>query len=68
MQDAGRILLVFGILLALIGGALMVFGRFSLPGDLTIRAGAVTVYIPIAASIILSILLTIAVNLFFRQR
>ncbi len=68
MQDAGRILLIFGILLALIGGGLMLFGRFSLPGDLTIRAGAVTFYIPIAASIILSILLTIAVNLFFRQR
>jgi DUF2905 family protein len=68
MQDAGRILLVFGALIALIGGALMLFGRFQLPGDLTFRSGGVTIYLPIATSIILSIVLTIAVNLFFRHR
>jgi len=68
MQDAGRILLVFGVLIALIGGALMLFGRFQLPGDLTFRSGGVTVYVPIATSIILSIVLTVALNLFFRHR
>ena len=68
MADAGRILLIFGVLLALIGGALMLFGRLQLPGDLTIRAGSATVYIPIATSVILSILLTIALNVLFRQR
>ncbi len=68
MQDAGRLLLVFGVLLALIGGAIMLFGRFHLPGDFTFRSGGVTLYIPIATSIILSILLTIALNLLFRQR
>jgi hypothetical protein len=68
MQDAGRILLVFGALIALIGGALMLFGRFQLPGDLTFRSGGVTIYLPIATSIILSIVLTIALNLFFRHR
>lgn len=68
MQDAGRLLLVFGVLIALIGGALMLFGRFQLPGDFTFRSGGVTVYVPIAASIILSIVLTVVLNLFFRQR
>jgi len=68
MQDAGRILLVVGVMLALVGGALMLFGRFQLPGDLTFRSGGVTVYVPIAASIILSIVLTVALNLFFRHR
>ena len=68
MQDAGRLLLTFGVLLALIGGALMLFGRFHLPGDLTLRAGGMTVYIPLATSIILSILLTVALNLLFRHR
>jgi hypothetical protein len=68
MQDAGRILLIFGVLLAVIGGAMMLFGRFQLPGDLTLRSGGFTLYIPIATSIILSILLTIALNLFFRHR
>jgi hypothetical protein len=68
MSDAGRIILVFGVLLVLVGGALMLFGRFHLPGDLTFRSGGTTIYIPIATSIVLSLLLTLALNLFFRQR
>jgi hypothetical protein len=68
VQDVGRLLLVFGVLLVLIGGALMLFGRFHLPGDLTLRSGNVTVYIPIATSVILSIVLTVVLNLVFRQR
>ena len=68
MQDVGRMLLVFAVLIALIGGALMLFGRFQLPGDFTFRSGGVTVYVPIATSIILSIVLTVALNLLFRQR
>ena len=68
MQDVGRLLLVFGVLLVVIGGALVLFGRFHLPGDLTFRSGNVTVYVPIATSIILSIVLTVVLNLVFRQR
>jgi hypothetical protein len=68
MAEAGRLVLVFGVLLVVIGGALMLFGRFHLPGDLTLRTGNVTVYIPIATSIILSIVLTVVLNLVLRQR
>lgn len=68
MSDLGRILLVVGVVIAIAGGALMLFGRLQLPGDVTIRSGNLTIYIPIAASVILSILLTIALNLLFRQR
>jgi len=68
MQDVGRLLLVFGVLLAVIGGGLMLFGRVNLPGDFTFRSGGVTVYVPIAASIILSVVLTVVVNVLFRQR
>ncbi len=68
MQDVGRLLLIFGVLLVVIGGGLMLFGRLHLPGDLTFRSGNVTVYVPIATSIILSIVLTVVLNLVFRQR
>ncbi len=61
-------LLVFGILLAVIGGGLMLFGRFHLPGDITFKSGNVTVYIPIATSIVLSVILTLVLSLLFRQR
>ena len=46
----------------------MLFGRFNLPGDFTFRSGNVTVYVPIATSVILSIVLTVVLSLFFRQR
>jgi hypothetical protein len=68
VADVGRLLLVLGVLLAVIGGALMLFGRFHLPGDLTFHSGGVTIYVPLATSIILSVLLTIVLNLVFRQR
>jgi len=68
VADVGRLLLLFGVLLVVIGGALMLFGRFHLPGDLTFHNGSTTVYIPLATSIVLSIVATIVLNLVFRQR
>ncbi len=68
MADAGRLLLVVGVLMVIVGGALMVFGRFHLPGDITFKSGNMTVYIPIATSIILSVILTLVLNLLFRRR
>ena len=68
MADAGRLLLVFGVLLVVIGGALMLFGRLHLPGDFTFRSGNTTIYIPVATSIILSIVATVVLNVVFRQR
>ncbi len=68
MADAGRLLLVAGVLLVVVGGALMLFGRFQLPGDFTFRSGSLTVYVPIATSLILSVVLTLVVNFLFRHR
>ena len=64
----GRMVLFFGVVLVIVGGALMLFGRLHLPGDLTLRSGNVTVYVPIATSIVLSVVLTVVLNLVFRQR
>ena len=64
----GRILLVFGILMVLVGGAMMLFGRFHLPGDITFRSGSVTVYIPLATSLVISVVLTLVLNLVLRSR
>ena len=68
MADVGRLLLVFGVVIVVIGGALMLFGRFHLPGDFTFRSGSTVVYIPLATSIVLSIVATLVLNLVFRQR
>lgn len=68
MGDVGRSIRVFGVLLVIVGGALMLFGRFHLPGDLAFRRGGVTVYLPIATSVILSLVLTLVLNILLRQR
>jgi hypothetical protein len=68
MADAGRLLLVVGVLMIVVGGGLMLFGRFHLPGDITYRSGSVTIYFPIATSIVISVVLTVVLNLIFRQR
>jgi hypothetical protein len=46
----------------------MLFGRLHLPGDITIRSGGTTIYLPLATSLILSVVATIVLNLVFRQR
>ena len=63
----GRLLIIAG--LVLVGVGLLVqlglpIGR--LPGDFTVRRGAVSFYFPLATSIIVSILLTIVMMLLKR--
>ena len=68
MSEAGRLVVIFGVVLVLVGGAMMLFGRFHVPGDITIRAGATTIHLPIVTSLILSVVLTLVLNLLLRQR
>ena len=68
MADIGRLVVVLGVLLVVVGGALMLFGRFHLPGDFTFRTGNLTIYVPLATGIVLSIVATIVLNLVFRHR
>jgi hypothetical protein len=46
----------------------MLFGRFSLPGDIVFRRGGLSVYVPIATGLILSVVLTVVLNLVLRRR
>ena len=65
----GKWLMIVGVLVLLLGAALQFapwlvnwFGR--LPGDLRLGSGNARVFIPITSMILLSIVLTIIVNLF----
>jgi hypothetical protein len=46
----------------------MLFGRLHLPGDIVIRRGNLTVYAPLATCLLLSVILTVVLNLLFRAR
>ncbi len=61
MENAGKILVVVGLCLVLIGFAVWGLGRLGfrgLPGDLRYEGENVRIYFPIVTSIVLSILLT----------
>jgi len=70
IEGLGRILIGVAIVLLVFGGLFLLFGRLGLdrlPGDLVFRRGNVTVYFPIGLMILLSIVGTILLNLFFRR-
>jgi hypothetical protein len=62
----GKILIIAGSVLALLGALIWLLSRFNLlgnlPGDIRIERPEFTCLIPLASSIILSILLTILLN------
>ncbi|PHQ26041.1 hypothetical protein CLH62_00015 [Marinobacter guineae] len=61
---AGIILIVVGAILHFAPGILSWFGK--LPGDINIRSENSRVFIPITSMIIISVVLTIVLNLFNR--
>ncbi len=76
MNDLGplaKMLIVMGLFLVALGGVLLLaaklphLGLGRLPGDIYLKRGNFTFYFPIVTCIILSILLTLLLNLFFRR-
>ena len=61
---AGAAILLLGAVLQFAPGLVNWFGR--LPGDIRIETGSTRVFIPITSMIILSLALTLLVNLFRR--
>lgn len=68
--ELGRLLLVIGVVLVVVGGLAaagvrLPFGR--LPGDIAIEGERGGIYIPIVTMIVISVVLTVLVNLFIRR-
>ena len=69
-EGLGKVLIGVAILLLVLGGLFFLLGRFGidrLPGDLVLRRGNATVYFPIGLMILVSVVGTILLNLFFRR-
>ena len=70
LSALGKLVIVFGLVLVGMGALLIVVGKGllpHLPGDLSFKVGSVRVFFPFATSIVLSIVLTLVLNLFFRR-
>jgi hypothetical protein len=70
LSGVGRILIFVGLGIVALGLLLTFVGRVPflgrLPGDIVFRKGNLTVYFPLATSILLSIVLTVLLWLFRR--
>lgn len=71
LTTLARWLVLAGLILAGIGGLLSVLSRLGLPlgrlpGDFRFQSGSFTCFIPVASSILLSVLLTLILNLIAR--
>ncbi len=69
--NIGRFLILCGLGLAGLGVLVVLLGRvgiplFQLPGDIKIQGQAVTCFIPLATMLLLSLILTLVVNLVLR--
>jgi hypothetical protein len=69
--DIGKVLIAFGLLIALAGVLLVLVGRVPwvgrLPGDIHIQRGNFTFYFPLATSLLLSVVLTLIFYLVGRR-
>jgi hypothetical protein len=68
--DLGRLLLVIGLVLVVVGGLAVLgvrlpFGR--LPGDIAIKGDWGGIFIPLGTMIVISIVLTVLANFFLRR-
>ena len=66
LAPMGRILLIVGLGLALLGGLLLLLQRAGLsrlPGDLVYRRDGLTLFLPLGTSLLLSILITLILML-----
>ena len=66
----GRLLLVLGLVLALAGIVLLLGSKVPflgrLPGDLVMRREGFTLFVPVVTMIVVSLALTILINLIWR--
>jgi len=71
MENLARFLVIGGIILILIGGGVYLAAKFGiplgrLPGDIRIEGKNVSFYFPVVTSIILSLVLTVLLNIIIR--
>jgi hypothetical protein len=71
MRELGRMILVLGVVMVILGGFLLVAGNLSgrvpwlgrLPGDISVEREHWKLYVPLGSSILISIVLSIVLTL-----
>jgi len=72
LESIGKMLVFFGVVTIFLGLLFMLAGKVpylgKLPGDITIHTKRFHFYFPIVTSLIISLLLTILINIIFRHK
>jgi len=73
MQNIGRMLLIMGAVIAFIGVVMILAGKLNLPfghlpGDITYQKKNLTVFAPFGTMLLISIILTLVLNIISRWR
>ncbi len=70
-SELGKFLIILGCLIIILGLLFTFIPKFpylgKLPGDIYIKKGNFTFYFPLGTSILLSLILTLLLNLLFRK-
>ena len=71
MDSFAKLLIVFGVILAAVGGLMLFIGNVPyigrLPGDIYVQRKNFSFYFPLTTSILLSIVLTLLFSFFSRR-
>jgi len=71
VSSFGKVLILFGLSLAAVGGLMLFIGKVpyigKLPGDIYVQRKNFSFYFPLTTSILLSIVLTLLFSLFSRR-
>jgi hypothetical protein len=71
LESFAKLLIVFGVILAAVGGLMLFIGNVPyigrLPGDIYVQRKNFSFYFPLTTSILLSIVLTLLFSLFSRR-
>ena len=71
MPDLGKLLIIVGGVIVVVGLVLTFGLRIpflgKLPGDISVDRGNVHIYFPIVTSLLLSLVLTLVLSVFFRR-
>jgi hypothetical protein len=71
MPDLGKLLIIVGGFIVVVGVVLALGLRIpylgKLPGDISVDRGNVHFYFPIVTGLLLSLVLTVVLNVFFRR-
>jgi hypothetical protein len=71
MENIGRLLMIGGVILFVVGGLVFLAAKFGLPfgrlpGDIRIERDGFSFYFPLASSILISVVLTVILNIILR--